>query len=104
MGNNTLDGMSGVVRARVRLAKRDNEEGDAPDWRPEEIVTLHIERRDVPLKRRGRIVEPAGTLLVMNIQEHPEWAEYSAHHDCGDGEWLCEQYRMEILEIIGGQK
>ena len=76
------------VRARVILSRRDNEEGTAPEWRPPEIVTLYVKRRD-----SGEII----TLAILDFA----WAEYrQANYSPKFDEWLNEEYRMRILEIV----
>src|SRR5262245_21692727 len=101
MPNNLLDGLSGEVRARARFAHRDNEVVDAPEWGSEREVTLAIERRGPALKGRGgqQVGGRAGDILTLNVRDFA-WAEYGERDYCGNNHWLCEEYRMEIIDVL----
>ena len=93
------DQLKNDMCVKVQLSRRDNFEGDAPEWRDPQDVTLYVERREKDYKR-GREFYPAGQILIMTIKDFG-WAEYresdfSEEYD----EWLCEEYRMRILEIL----
>jgi hypothetical protein len=101
MAEDLLKGKSGEVRVLARFARRDNEESDAPEWGAPREVTLAIKRREKSLPHARWRGEFAGDVLTMNVREFA-WAEYGEHHhEPGEfvNEWLCEEYRMEILEI-----
>ncbi len=102
MPEDLLNGKTGEVRVLARFARRDIEESSAPDWSKPQEVTLVIERRQESLRRARRPGEFAGDVLTMNVRNF-NWAEYGEHHH-GPGEhvnqWLCEQYRMEILKVL----
>jgi hypothetical protein len=87
-----LQDRSGGVFVLARFARRDNEDGDAPDWGKSRIVTLVIERRQKSLPRARQRGEFTGDILTMNVKDF-SWAEYGAV-DQGEGEhvneWLAE--------------
>lgn len=92
-------------RFAARFAKRDTVDGSAPDWSdfPIQVVELWIQ-----LTTQVHGSRPPGYILsVMPEQVHDHagtdigsWAEYSETHYCGNGEWLAEEYRMQLLEVI----
>ena len=93
------DQLKNDMRVKVQLSKRDNWEGDAPEWRDPQVVTLYVDRHEKDYKR-GKEFYPAGELLIMTIKDFG-WAEYGMSDYCPEhDEWLCEEYRMKILEIV----
>ena len=81
------------AKAKVILSRRDNESGTAPEWDPPRVVTLYV-------KRRLSVSGVEGQIVTLTILDFP-WAEYSqADYSSEYDEWLCEEYRMKILEVL----
>jgi hypothetical protein len=98
MVDSLLDSLKDGCRVRAKFARRDNEEGDAPDWGPVKTVTLNVMRRDKAIKHRG-VVHPVGELTSLTVKDF-DWAEYDQRSYCEDGEFLAEEYRMKIVEVL----
>jgi hypothetical protein len=95
----SLDQLTDGVKVIARFAKRDNEDGDAPDYGQPKTVTLIVQRREKTLKR-GRQVYPAGQIVLIAVRDFG-WAEYSEDDYSPEyNEFLCEEYRMKILEVL----
>jgi hypothetical protein len=83
------------MTVKAKFSRRDNEEGTGPDWGPELTVKLFVERRKDALKNH-----PAGELVAM-APEDMAWAMYvERDYDETYDEWLCEEYRMKIIEVL----
>lgn len=75
----------------ARFANRDNAAGTAPEWSEPRQVTLNVTLRAKDFKRYKK-----GEILTLSVADFP-WAEYGQYDYCGDGEFLCEEYRMQII-------
>jgi hypothetical protein len=75
----------------ARFARRDNEEGTAPDWSEKRSVTLFVRLREKPFKNH-----PAGEILELT-PERMDWASYSERDYVGWGEFLAEEWRMQLF-------
>ena len=93
----------GHTRFMARFAKRDNRAGTAPEWSdyPAGIYKFAITLRDKPYKNR-----PKGEILsITPIDGEPgwvgadAWAEYTEASYCGNGEFLIEEYRMQLVSV-----
>lgn len=93
-----------IQKWRARFARRDDVTGSAPEWKDyvEEVVTLSVVVRGT---RVGR--QPAGWILNVFVaggvqpashSDRIEWAEYSEADYGGNGEFLVEEWRMQLLE------
>lgn len=83
--------------AVVRLSKRDNAEGTAPLYNKPKRVQLRVFRRDKTIKHGGKVY-PAGQIYILSIGS--AWAEYTEEdYDVQSDEWMCEEYRMQILAL-----
>lgn len=83
---------AGTRRFYARFARRDNAEGTGPEWSAPEWVTLYVALREKPMRDH-----PKGEILTLT-PEGKEWAEYGESDYCGEGEFLCEEYRMQLME------
>lgn len=90
MENSTFPIFEDGQTVTCRLALRDNEAGDAPEWGPWRELPLYVQCRadGTPVIYKPRVPET-------------DWAEYSPENDyCGlwegNHQFLCENYRMEI--------
>jgi hypothetical protein len=92
----------------ARFALRDTADGTAPDWSDfadPQVVTLRVALRTKPL-RMGRRVYPEGqilSLMPMTVERKngtlsSGWAEYGEDSYCGNGVFLSEEYRMQLLD------
>jgi len=85
-----------ATKVRAQFARRDNEEGTAPDWRAPQEVTLGVKRYPAS-RKRGQLTQPVVTQIWVTDFD---WAEYTSDDYCGNGEFLAEEYRMRILEVL----
>lgn len=86
-------------RVRARFARRDTEDGCSPDWGEPKVVTLYVQKLEKD-SGRGKNLRKAGTIVCLAIQDF-SWAEYSEEDYCEEyNEFLAEEYRMQILEIL----
>lgn len=95
--NNAKSGDTAVVE----LARRDNEEGTAPDWKKAQTITLYVQRRDKPYKRDRYRIEPKGHLIILTIAGGA-WAEY--HLDDWSEQFATfgfDDWHMHIIEWNG---
>lgn len=87
------------VQVLARFAKRDTEDGCAPDWSEPQTVTLFVRRSEKDLKKGKKTIRPAGTIIELTIKEF-SWASYDENDFCPEyNDFLAEEYRMQILEI-----
>jgi hypothetical protein len=87
----------------VELARRDNEEGTAPDWHKPQTETIYVQRRDKPFKGRGSYgkSEPKGYLLILTLQ-NGSWAEYRMDDWSPEfATFNCEEYYMHVISWNG---
>lgn len=100
---------------RARFARRDDYTGTAPDWKDyiEEVVTLNVTVRTTNLPRAKRPNEFTGWILSVVVAggvqpaSHSgriDWAEYSESDYGGTGEFLFEEWRMQLLEEVECQQ
>lgn len=93
----TLDQLqNGDNQVVARFSRRDNEDGDAPDWSPPKNVTLRIQRRTKTV-RQGKRVYPAGQIISVYVTDF-DWAEY-AEDQYENGTFMAEEYRMQIIQV-----
>jgi hypothetical protein len=84
----------------AQFARRDTEDGTAPDWSAPAPVTLYVALRDKAFKKH-----PVGEILTLTPTGR-DWAEYSERDYCGlqhdgtdqpFGEFLIEEWRMRLF-------
>lgn len=86
-------------KVRARFARRDTEDGCSPDWGEPKIVTLYVQKLEKDYGR-GKNLRKAGTIVGLTVQDF-SWAEYGEEDFCEEfNEFLAEEYRMQILEIL----
>lgn len=95
-----LTGETGRVEVMAQFAKRDNAEGTGPECGAPRPVTLLVTRRETNLPRAKHPGQFAGDILTVIVEEF-NWAEYGHEAYCGDNHWLTENYRMQILSLVG---
>lgn len=88
---------NGENKVTAQFAKRDNEDGDGPDWGPQIACTLSVQRRPTAI-HYGRKVYPAGEIISVYVVDFP-WAEY-CQDQFENGEFLAGEYRMRILGVL----
>jgi hypothetical protein len=91
----------GENRVRARFARRDNFDGDAPDWQESKMVTLMVHIRDGTKRLTKRILPlPVSHNNISVTVLDFEWAEYGSEDYCPESnEFLVEDYRMQIIEV-----
>lgn len=88
----------GDVKVIARFARRDNEEGSAPDYGEPTPVTLEVTRRKKTIKHGG-VSYLEGDLQSVYVKDFG-WADYSERdYDTEFHEFLAEEWRMEIVKI-----
>ena len=85
----------------ARFAKRDNKDGDGPEWSDYDqgLVILRATIRQKDIRHGGRTY-PKGQIISLYSSYPKGWAEYSEDDYCGNGEFLAEEYRMQLLEVV----
>lgn len=74
------------VKVVAQFSNRDNKTGTAPEWSEPKVVTLYVQMC------KGKPV----TITPTDFS----WAEYGPRdYDSNYNEFLCEEYRMRILEV-----
>lgn len=75
----------------VRTSRRDNIDGDAPEWSEWRQATLFIQRD-----------KKTQNVIAVGFRSF-EWAEYDVryHYDAKYNEFLAEEYRAQIKELEG---
>jgi hypothetical protein len=87
------------VKISARFARRDTEDGCAPDWGQPKTVTLFVMRSEKDLKQGRKVIRPAGTIVELAVKDFG-WASYEEDDFCPEyNEFLAEEYRMQILKI-----
>lgn len=81
-----------------RLSNRDNKSGTSPEWDDWTKGKLYLRRRETPLppKMRKKSKEPNVGDIIELCLEDIGWAEYSQSDYVGNGQFMVENYRMEI--------
>jgi hypothetical protein len=97
---NDIRQLNNGSKVLARFAKRDNEDGDAPDWGEPKVVSLYVLKAEKDYKKGKKIIRPMGSIIELAVNEFG-WASYEEDDFCEEyNEFLVEEYRMQILEIL----
>lgn len=87
---------AGKRKFRVRRARRDIEDGSAPEWGADEVVTISVFLADARHAKHHHV----GKILTLALVEDLAWAEYSEGDYCGEGQFMAEEYRLQLREVL----
>lgn len=89
------------MRVQARFARLVNPDNGIPQWSEWQDVTLFVRRRVKEYKTRGHQTASYKAGAIIELVARDDWASYD-EDDFHNGEWLAEDYRMELRPLQDG--